>query len=225
MKFSEIRIWGDSVAKGIFFNEEKQRYALSSSRCTDLLEEKTGVSVYNHAVMGATAADGLKAFLQRPASPNALCAIEYGGNDCDLDWAYVAQHPEEMVQAREPLANYGETLRQWVEAVRERDMEPVLVTPPPLHAERYFGWVSQNLNAEAILSALHGDVCSIYRWQERYAVTMRNIATQTRCMLWDLRDVFLARLDYPALMCVDGIHPNEAGYRVIAESVLAAVTG
>ena len=175
--------------------------------------------VFNHSVMGMTAEEGLSAFLKSPPAPHTLCVIEYGGNDCDLDWAYVAEHPDEATQAKVPLSAFRQALQSWVDAARERDMLPFLVTPPPLHAERYFHWVTKNLNEQAVLHALHGDIHSIYRWQERYTLVMRDIATKTRCALWDLRDLFLAQADYSAFMCVDGIHPNEAGYRLITENV------
>jgi lysophospholipase L1-like esterase len=223
MTYSEIHIWGDSLARGIVFNETKQRYAISSVRYSALLEERFGLPVHNHSLMGMTAVDGLAAFSQSPdPASNALCAIEYGGNDCDLDWAHVAEYPEDHIQAKVPLPLYHKTLLSWVDAVRERGMEPLLVTPVPLHSERYFRWVSRGLDGDSILRALHGDVHSIYRWQERYTLAMRNVAVKTGCPLLDMRDVFLSQSDYPACMCVDGIHPNEAGHQLIADAVLEA---
>lgn len=43
---------------------------------------------------------------------------------------------------------------RFVQEVRKQGMEAVLITPLPLHAERYFKWVTKGLNADAVLAAL-----------------------------------------------------------------------
>ena len=221
MMYSSIHIWGDSIARGILYDEKKKRYAIAATRYTQLLQDTLGIAVHNHAVMGHTVRDGLNAFLAGSSAENAICAIEYGGNDCDLDWAHLAAHPGEVPLPKVPLPLYRQQLRTFVEAVRARTMQPLLVTPIPLHAQRYFHWVTKNLDATAILSSLH-DVFHIYRWQERYTIVMREIARETACPLLDMRDAFLAAPNYESLICIDGIHPNEKGHRLIADTALAA---
>lgn len=220
--YQEIHIWGDSLARGIVYNEEKARYAISRERCSTRLALEPDLKVENHATMGATVLEGLAAFTQyRDASPmpQTLCAVEFGGNDCDLDWKHVAEHPEEPVLPRVTLETFEQTLTTFVTEIRKRGMFPLLVTPLPLHAERYFQWVTRGLDAEAVLHAL-GDVYHIYRWQERYAIAVRNVARKQCCAVLDLRDVLLAQPDYASLMCMDGIHPNDAGHRLLADAVL-----
>ncbi len=219
MTYSEIHVWGDSLARGIVYDEEKERYRISRERCVGALETALGCKVANHSVMGATVEDGLKNFKNSAPVPRALCAVEYGGNDCDLDWRYVSEHPEEPITPRVPLDRFEEGLRAFVTEIRARGMKPLLVTPLPLHAQRYYRWVSRGLDADAVLRAL-GDVNHIYRWQERYAIAVRNVARETHCRLMDMRDVFLAQPDYERLMCLDGIHPSDAGHRLLAEAAL-----
>ncbi|MEA5014698.1 MAG: SGNH/GDSL hydrolase family protein [Candidatus Limiplasma sp.] len=219
MTYPEIHIWGDSLARGIVYREEKERYAISKDRCTSRLQEVLGCKVENHSNMGATVLDGLSLFEHFTPVPGALCAVEFGGNDCDLDWAYVAAHPGEPVRAKVALPEFEEGLRRFVQEIRGRGMQPLLVTPLPLHAERYFRWVTRGLDAEAVLQAL-GEVQSIYHWQERYTIAMRRAAHATSCPLLDLRDTMLARQDYAQLMCLDGIHPNDGGHKLLADVVV-----
>ncbi|MDD3334082.1 MAG: SGNH/GDSL hydrolase family protein [Eubacteriales bacterium] len=219
MTYSEIHVWGDSLARGIIYNENRQRYAISGERCTGRLSEALGCKVENHSVMGATILDGFKNFSSFPVVPDALCAIEYGGNDCDLDWAAVAEHPKDPIVAKVPLELYTQTLKVFVALVRERGMHPLLVTSPPLDAPRYFDWVTRNVNKQNVLAAL-GDVNHIYRWQERYTIALRQTAFDLECPLLDIRDWFLALNRYEDYICVDGIHPNDRGHRLIADAVL-----
>ena len=101
-------------------------------------------------------------------------------------------------------------------------MEPVLVTPPPLVAKRYFDWVSRNLNPARILDYL-GDVEHIYRWQERYALMIRNVAREENARLLDVRDAFLAQPRMTDMICIDGIHPNEKGHAMLFDVLSAEV--
>lgn len=219
MTYPEIHIWGDSLARGVIYNEEKNRYAISRERCASRLQEALGCKVINHSLMGATVLDGLAWFERFEPVSRALCAVEFGGNDCDLDWKYVSEHPDEPIHAKVELEAYRAGLGKFVREIRNRDMKPLLITPLPLHAERYFRWVTRGLNADAVLRALR-DVNHIYRWQERYTVAMRDVARSTHCRLLDLRDVFLAQPDYEGLMCVDGIHPNDRGHLLLTETIL-----
>ena len=221
MTYSEIHVWGDSLARGVIYNEEKGRYAISRERCTARLKTALNCAVENHSNMCATVLDGLKSFEKFTPVPDALCAVEFGGNDCDLDWAYVAEHPDEPMAPQVSLALYKEKLSEFVNGIRARGMKPLLITPLPLHAQRYFNWVTRGLDGEAVRRAL-GDIYHIYRWQERYSVAMRCVATALGCELLDMRDVFLAQPDYERLMCIDGIHPNDEGHRVIADAAVAA---
>ena len=219
MTYSEIHIWGDSLARGIIYNETSRRYAISRERCATRLQTALDCKLENHATMGATVLDGLALFERFTPVPGALCVVEFGGNDCDLNWKAVSEEPDKPITPKVPLETFEEGLTVFVEKIRARDMKPLLVTPLPLHAERYFRWVSRGLDSDAVLKAL-GDVYHIYRWQERYAIAVRNAARSTHCRLLDLRDAFLAQPDYEQLMCLDGIHPNDAGHRVLSDVVL-----
>ena len=220
MAISAIHLWGDSLAKGVVFDDARGRYCITPDRFVLRLEESLGMPVINHARMGAIVTEGYADFLQTAPEPGNLVVIEYGGNDCDMPWKDVAENPEGLYEGRLPIEEFTNTLRQFVDAVRARGMLPLLVTPTPLEAQRYFDWVTKGISQERVLQFL-GDVQHIYRWQERYSIAIRTVAIEKDCVLFDMRDVFLATRRYPELFCIDGIHPNAQGHALIAESVLA----
>lgn len=216
MKLRGLSIWGDSIAKGVVFDEQRGRYAVCRDNCVSRLSRDAGVDVENFSVMGNTTEQGLRRMEGQPLKPGNLAVIEFGGNDCDLDWAAACEHPEVEQHGRVPLEAFGENLRAMVRRVRDGGMIPALVTPPPLVAQRYFDWVSRKLDKARILSYL-GDVEHIYRWQERYALMIRRVAARENAMLLDVRDWFLSQARFTDLMCVDGIHPNARGHELLFE--------
>ncbi|NLG24569.1 MAG: SGNH/GDSL hydrolase family protein [Clostridiales bacterium] len=222
MEVSSISIWGDSIGKGVVFDEARGRYAILPDNCVSQLKRALRCPVENHAFMGCTALKGEARMTDDEMRAGGVAAIEFGGNDCDMPWAAISENPDGEHQPNVTIVEFKRTMGRMVRRVRDAGMVPVMVTPPPLDAERYFRWVSRNLNAAAILRYL-GDVQFIYRWQERYAAAVRDIAAATGCRLLDLRDAFLSQHRVADLLCIDGIHPNAAGHRLIADAILAAV--
>lgn len=216
-----IYLYGDSVGKGVVFDEARGRYTISPDRCTQRLATALDADIVNRARMGATCPEGFADFCARQAEPGAVVVIEYGGNDCDMTWAEISERPDLAHQARVPVERFLRSLVDFVREARARRMHPLLVTPPPLVATRYFDWVARGLCRDAILRFL-GDVQHIYRWQERYATAVREAASETGCALFDMRSAFLAHRSLESLYCLDGIHPNAQGHARIAEAALTA---
>lgn len=219
MPFTSIQMWADSLGKGVVYDDIRKRYVILKDRCAVTLQEALGIPIVNHSRMGMTVVDGYQEFLQNGEAGDSIAVIAYGGNDCDLPWKDVAENPGRVYEGFTPIERFCDTLELFVKKARARGMKPLLVTPVPLEAQRYFDWVTSNLSKEVIMRFL-GDVSNIYRWQERYSIAVRKVAEATRTTLFDMRDAFLADRNYPALMCTDGIHPNADGHALITRSVL-----
>ena len=220
----KICVWGDSIAKGVVFDEQRGRYVICRDNCLARMARELGCEVENFAVMGNTSQQGLERMEKQELEPGALAVIEFGGNDCDLDWKGTSENPDVPQYGKVPLEKFGENLRAMVEKVRAAGMKPILVTPPPLVAQRYFAWVSKNLNPKHVLDYL-GDVEHIYRWQERYALAVAEIGSKLGCTLLNLREAFLVARDFKSLLCVDGIHPTPEGHRLIWGAVSRLMAG
>ena len=215
---NEIYLFGDSAAQGIVL-DESENYRVSRAGCIRLMKH-SGYPIRNYAVHGYTVNQGLESFRNLKTDPGNICVIEFGGNDCDLDWDAVSQDPDRFHDGKTPLVDFMNLLKLFVREAKGRDLDPVLVTPLPIMSGRYYRWVSKRRDADRILKYLRNDPESISRWQERYAIAVRNVAEECDCRLADLRAWMLEELDYPSLICEDGIHPNEAGHEIIARKAM-----
>ncbi len=217
MTVQNIGLWGDSIGRGVIYDEVRGRYAILKESCVNLISGKLNCKIENHAVMGATAAEGMVRMKDAFLKKDGLAVLEFGGNDCDMPWKEISLSPAGEHRPRATVDEFSQALERLVKRVRAAGMEAMLVTPPPLDAQRYFNWVSRGLNADAILDFL-GDVQHIYRWQERYAAAVRDVAAQTGSRLLDLRDAFLDVRCIGDYYCVDGIHPNAKGHELLAQT-------
>ena len=224
MKYPSIALWGDSIGRGIDFDEVRGRYAVLKQTFYKLLEERGIIRIDNHARFGATIIEGLQDFEATQVIDSRYIAIEYGGNDCNLSWEKAAANPREVHEANTPLPLFEQTLRRFVQSVRARGFKPLLVTPPPLQAQRFVAWVSQGLDKANIMKYL-GEEQRVYRWQERYALAVHRVAAAMACPLFDLRDIFLASDDFSALYGLDGMHPNAQAHDLIARAMEEKLAG
>jgi acyl-CoA thioesterase I len=211
--FQGIGIWGDSLLQGVVLDEKQGRYSILEDNCVVALAKRAGFAVSNHSRFGCTAPKGLKALSKAlEGEPGFSAAIlEFGGNDCDFNWAQVAAAPQAEHLPRTPLDEFSGCYSEMIEKLKARGIAPVLVSLPPLDAERYFDWITRGGLSRANILQWLGDVQHIYRWHERYSLAVSALARRFACQLVDIRDAFLSQKDYRSFICADGIHPNRAG--------------
>ena len=212
-----IALWGDSVMRGVIYDEQRGRYGLLPENAAERASKTLGLTLYNRARMGCTVTKGLSIMKRdmEAGVDSQAALIEFGGNDCDYDWSAVAQDPDRDHQPKTPLALFTEQLREMVALARQKGMQPLMTTLPPIHARRYFDFFTRGgLSRENILRWL-GDVEHIYRWHERYNGALIQTAQECGVPLIDVRDAFLSERRYGDFLCADGIHPNARGHALI----------
>lgn len=215
-----LAIFGDSIMKGVQVQRETKRYWAEDFLSAGALEKRFGISLMNCSRFGYTITRG-NVLLSRQMEKGLdadYVVLEYGGNDADFDWKEVAQNPAGEHEPNTPLPVFLDTLSGMIDQLRRAGKRPVLTTLPPISSQRYLDWITQNgLSKERILEWL-GDEGAIYRYQERYSNGIKMIAEQKKVELIDLRDAFLARRQLLPYLCIDGIHPNAEGQRLIREA-------
>lgn len=218
-----ISVWGDSILKGIVRDDTDSGYRVLESNSVKRFAASTGSIISNHACFGMTT---LKAFericrslTRKIPEKNEIVLIEFGGNDCDFKWNEISEAPDIHHEPKTPFAQFSTTLQAIIDAFKSFNLSPVLMSLPPLEPNRYFEWISRGLNGNNIRKWLV-DVNRIYRWQEVYSDTVVDLARKNDLRLIDVRKNFLLSDQYTALICDDGIHPNERGHEVIYSSCM-----
>ncbi len=220
-----ILVVGDSITKGVIFDEKRGRHVLLRGQdfCS-LVAAQLKTAVVNLSKFGcvSTAAkDILKDRLQKDPVPPALVALELGGNDCDFDWNAIAAAPEQEHFPKTPLEQYEQTLTDMVTAAYDAGSQPVLFNLPPIDADKYFRYFTGGNQEKAcnILKWL-GNVGRIYWWHERYNAAAERVAQATKTPLLMIRSALLSAWDYRRYVSGDGMHPNAEGHQRMAEVVL-----
>ncbi|MCE5170320.1 SGNH/GDSL hydrolase family protein [Paenibacillus profundus] len=224
MQFKEhynVVLYGDSIAKGIVYDDEKGKYSMSGNSFAQIVQHRLKGMLHNAGRFGCLITKGAEKLQHDVLNKRPdIVLLEFGGNDCDFDWGQIAQHPSEQHEPRTNLDRYTNTLRSMIATLKDNGIVPVLMSLPPLDADKYFRWISNNNESSAanILSWL-GSVSRIYWWHERYNAAIIQVAEEMNTKWIDVRGAFLQAYDFRKFICSDGIHPNELGHRLIADKI------
>jgi acyl-CoA thioesterase I len=215
-------LYGDSISKGVVYDDKKEKYIVSEESYSNLLQNTLKGVVHNASRFGNTIIRAAGKLQNDVLKKNPdIVVIEFGGNDCDFKWEEIAQNPHGRHEPNTDFNIFGKSLKALIELLESTGIVPVLMTIPPLDADRYFKWISKNSTfiGEKILTWL-GSISKIYWWQERYNSAIISIAQETKTRWIDIRSAFLKTPDFRQFLCLDGIHPNNQGHRLIADKIM-----
>jgi lysophospholipase L1-like esterase len=221
----KIAALGDSIIKGVLFNKEENgriHYSLSDRNIVDRVANGLHGEVLNLGKMGCTIEAGERILERNLARLEGaryvlLC---YGGNDSDYDWNAIANSPESEHYPKTPLRIFEKTYMRVVNKVREMGYIPVIMSLPPMDAQRYFDFFTStfsDVQKSNVLEWLKGSVETIWAGHELYNDAVKRVANATDCVLVDCTTTLG---DGKGYLCEDGIHPNLAGQSKIASIIL-----
>jgi lysophospholipase L1-like esterase len=210
--------YGDSITKGIIYDDEKFKYKNLKENFTSIIEKKIKGPVYNAGRFGSTIIRGMSKMYKDviKKSPD-IVLIEFGGNDCDYKWDEIAKNPDMEYKPNTDIITFRETLCSMIDTLKTNHILPVLMTLPPLDPLKYFKWITKEEDfAEQNILHWLGTKDSLFNWHNSYSEIITEVANETSTALIDVRSEFLRCSDYSQFLCKDGIHPNTCGQSLIA---------
>ncbi|HBT59734.1 MAG TPA: hypothetical protein DEA45_02795 [Acholeplasmataceae bacterium] len=217
---SKIKIIGDSLLKGIYYDESKDRHTILKNSGIERLK-KDGYNITNDTKFGLTTPKALE-ILKRDINTFQQfdeVYIELGGNDCNYDWDQVSLDPYKNHQPVTPIDVYESALCEIIDFLRTYEIKPILVSLPPLDYKQFYCYIVKGRNEDNIMAFLKTKE-EIYLHQKRYNDVVYKISRQKKVDYIPLREMFLDRVDFLNFICKDGMHLTENGQEVIYESFL-----
>ena len=215
----DVTVYGDSILKGVLLEDGK--YTVNRV-WENLLAQRCGLKIRNRSRFGCTIRKALP-FIEKDSETKSgeLAILEFGGNDCDYDWAAISADPDRDYDCKTPPAQFRSRYRQAIDLLRRSGRRLAVLTLPPVHSERYLRFICRDgLSYDNILRWL-GDVEHISRWQAEYSEMVRQIAREERVDVIDLRRAFPQEPEkLEKLLCSDGIHPSRSGQELIYNTLL-----
>lgn len=214
-----LYVYGDSLLKATVPDADF-RYHFHWQELLDKWNA-TLPAIINRAKMGATVRKGealVQHDLQR-GMEHGVALVGYGGNDSDFDWTAISKNPEETHLPHTPLTQFVQTLENIICSLLAHDVQPVLMTLPPIDAQRYMDFICRDGRSRENIAHWLGDIQRIYHYQEMYSASITQCAWKHSVPLIDVRSAFLPERDLPDMIASDGIHLTMKGY----EKMLSAL--
>ena len=216
---------GDSIIKGVLVQSEGEhsRYSLADKSIVECCAEKLGGESLNLGKMGCTIEAGeriLDRFADKFAGANYVL-LECGGNDSDYDWKAIAEAPDSEHVSKTPIEVFESVYERVVNKVKELGAIPLVLSLPPMDAQRYFEFFSAGWSQEKkdnVLRWLGGSTNTIMSGHELYNLATMRVAQRTGAQWIDVTSGLLKNNHYRDYLCDDGIHPNE-----MAQSIASAI--
>ncbi len=228
LKDYNITVFGDSVPAGIVYEKNKLRRLNKS--CVDLVCKHFGIKVTNISKFGQTWSrlidkGVVKKYIETtPKQNNNVVVFFMGGNDSDYEWKDVATSPLEYHPEKTPVSDFKSTLGKTIKELQANGIKVLFCDLTPVVSARYVDNVISKLaDKKEVMKFLHNDIENVYRHQALYSSFITQYAELNKCGLISVRDAFLRNKHYEKFMCIDGIHPNKAGHKLIAKSIIKQI--
>lgn len=222
MGAGKLCILGDSVLKGIQWDEASSRHVTRNELGWEEIADRAGMKVENLSKFGCTVTKAWD-FVQKRMSNGLLkcmpdmVVMDFGGNDSDFNWKAVSERPLDVHDPNTDISTFIGTYETMLDAMVKNGVKPVITTLVPVQSERYFEWFCRNMSLDraSVMSWL-GAVERIEHFQLTYSEAVQGIAAGREIPLVDIRKAFEGEKGSD-LMCADGIHPNTNGQHLIHE--------
>lgn len=206
----KLVVFGDSILKGVITipNSDKL-FNVTENDSLSLAQKELGFELDNRSIYGNITSKGLvklQKFFEKGGEAD-FCIIEFGSNDCDYDWGTLVQ--------KVPLAEYLENLSAMVKLCRDNKVTPLMMGLIPYVCDDWFKTIIKGQDQAAILNFLGGTAETLGKNQLIYKNAQADFVQKNKVQFLDPWTIFEGHKE---LMCFDGIHPNEKGYKLLSQA-------
>ena len=211
--------FGDSILEGIIHDAQTNKYTLLKDSFVHLATRELHVVWKNFARHGSTVIEGEKAFLSHLSYVKNCDYVlfSFGANESNHNWDEVSQYPHRKHYPHLSLKEFHEKYIHLIHLAQKQGKVPLLLTMPPVDAERFLADISRGRNQKNILKVMNNNIETIHTFHSMYNFEIFKIALETNVPIIDITTHFFQQKDYREFLCDDGIHPNSKGHALIAE--------
>lgn len=224
---NRIIAFGDSIMKGVVVKPYHGRlvYEVTDENFIARCEQPLGCPIENVSRFGYTILHAHKFFdrLTKKICADDIVFLCFGSNDGNFDWETVALNPDLPHRPNTMLKDFHSTYSLVIDRIREKSAVPVMLSLPAIDSNLFFDFVSRGLNKGNIAKWLGGTPNYISNWHEQYNLEIFKLGLHKQVPVIDITTAFLSKRNLADYYCVDGMHPNEAGHELIADTVLAQI--
>ena len=117
----KLVVFGDSILKGVItIPNSGKLFDTTENDSLSLAQKELGFELDNRSIYGSITSKGLiklQNFFDKGESAD-FCVIEFGSNDCDYDWAAIADAPEGEHECKTPPARFLDCYRRAIRLLR-----------------------------------------------------------------------------------------------------------
>lgn len=213
--------FGDSILEGVIHDAQTKRYHILQDNFVALSGQKLNVDWRNFARHGSTVIEGEKQLSNHlnQAKESDYILLSFGANESNYDWDGISKNPDKKHTPKLGIKEFHQKYVALIHRIQKMGKMPLLLSMVPVGSDNFYQTICQGRNAQNILKFLRGDVGNIYRWNSMYNFEVFKIAQETNVPVVDITTNFLKELDYTQFLCDDGVHPNEKGHALIAQTL------
>lgn len=217
----KIRVIGDSILKGVVYDEENHKHKLLKDNGIKMLES-AGFEIKNDAKFGLTIQKALQIVLADQNRDYDTMIIEIGGNDCNYNWDEVSENPAKYHTTNTPIDLFEEKLIELIVFLKNSGIHPILVSIPPLDDKLFYDYVSRQRKKENILKFL-GETKTIYEHQKKYNDVIVRVSRLFDVTYVPLRETIERSKNLSEIYCKDGMHLNQLGQTILFQTLKAYI--
>jgi lysophospholipase L1-like esterase len=216
MQRSSALFLGDSIVKGVSFING--RYKTLQGSFYNRISESAFRTTVNRGRFGLTSERFLSKIDNLRDIDHDVLFFEIGGNDCNFKWEEIADNPEGKHFPAVSKEQFTENLYRIYDVLKGHGKKTIAMNMPPLHAEKFFDFLSVRLSPNNILKWLK-NISKIYYHHESYNNIFETVTRNCGVELIDIRNQFLLEDNLGTYIGVDGMHPTEEGHELIYHAI------